>query len=318
LPNDDRRIVITADIQPQMNLTSDSKILVQGILEPLGTLFAPLMQAYGTKVVAGVSPGYGGQQLKGIPVFDMVEQALASEGRVDATILFVHPYEVLDAALEAIAAGIPQIVIITEGVPPLDMVRLIRKAEANETLVVGPNSPGVIIPGQILLGMHPPEFYMPGSVGLISRSGTLTYEIARELTRSGFGQSIGVGVGGDRIIGSSFQQWLQILDEDEQTEVIVLVGEIGGDSEEVAAHYIAEAIDTPVVAYIAGHKAPRGQMMGHAGAIIASQVAGLGADLGTPESKVAAFKKAKVPIAHRPSEVPDLVKKALQSNKKKS
>ncbi|MBE9181862.1 CoA-binding protein [Oculatella sp. LEGE 06141] len=301
-----------------MNFTSDSKILVQGIVEPLGALFAPLMQSYGTQVVAGVSPGHGGQKHQGIAVFDMVEQALSKTGTVDATVIFVDPYEVLDAALEAIAAGIRHIVIITAGVPPMDMVHLVRKAEATETLLVGPNSPGIIVPGQILLGIHPAEFYTPGSIGLISRSGTLTYEIARELTRAGFGQSIGVGIGGDRIVGSSFQQWLQILDEDEPTEAIVLVGEIGGDSEEVAAHYIAEAIDKPVVAYIAGRTAPKGQIMGHAGAIIASQIAGLGADIGTAESKMAAFKQAKIPVAKRPSDIPDLIKKALQPSKRKS
>jgi succinyl-CoA synthetase alpha subunit len=226
-------------------------------------------------------------------------------------------YLVLDAALEAIAAGIRQLVLITEGVPPLDLVSLSRKAEATETLVVGPNSPGIIVPGQLLLGTHPAEFYTPGSVGLVSRSGALTYEVALELTRAGFGQSIALGVGSDRIVGSSFQQWLQILDEDDHTEVIVLVGEIGGDSEEVAAQYIGEAIDKPVIAYIAGRTAPKGQMMGHAGAVIASQVADLGLHVGTAESKIAAFKHVKVPVADRPSQIPDLVKKALHPTAKK-
>lgn len=192
------------------------------------------------------------------------------------------------------------------------MVHLLRKAEATETLIVGPNSPGIIVPGQLLLGTFPADFYTPGSVGLVSRSGTLTHEIALELTRAEFGQSIAVGVGGDRIVGSSLQQWLQILDEDEQTDVIVLVGEIGGDSEEVAAHYITEAIDKPVIAYIAGRTSPKGQLMGHAGAIIASQITDLSVETGTAESKIAAFKHAKVPVADRPSQIPDLVKKALQ------
>ena len=300
-----------------MNFTSDSKVLIQGITEPLGSVYAPLMQDYGSQIVAGISPGHGGQKLKGIPVFDLVEQALLNVGAVDTSIIFVPPYQVLDAALEAIAAGIRQLILITEGVPPMDMMRLSRVAEATETLVIGPNCPGMIVPGQILLGTHPAEFYMPGTVGLVSRCGTLTYEVARELTRAGFGQSIGLGIGGDRIIGSTFQQWLQILDEDEQTEAIVLVGEIGGDSEEVAARYIMEAIDKPVVAYIAGRTAPKGQSMGHAGAIIASQVAGLGVEVGTAESKVAAFRQAKVPIAERPSQIPDLVKQVLQNIAKK-
>lgn len=297
-----------------MNLTSDSKVLVQGILDPLGAVYTPLMKEYGTKVIAGVSPGCSGQTVAGIPIYDMVEHALEQVGMVDVTVIFDHPYAVLDAALEAIAAGIRQIVLITEGVPPLDMVRLLRKAEATETLVVGPNCPGIIIPGQILLGTHPPSFYTPGSVGLVSRSGTLTYEIAKELSYAGLGQSIVVGIGGDRIVGSSFQQWLQILEEDDQTEAIVLVGEIGGDSEEVAAHYVAEVLDKPVIAYLAGRTAPRGQLMGHAGAIIAS-LAGMGADIGTAESKLAAFKKARIPVADRPSQIPVLVQKVLKKKK---
>ncbi|MBD1862003.1 MULTISPECIES: CoA-binding protein [Trichocoleus] len=295
-----------------MNFNPDSKVLVQGITEPLGKLYTPLMKAYGTNIVAGISPGYGGQQLEDIPIFNMVEQALPTVGPVDTTILFVSPYLILDAALEAIAAGIRQIIIVTEGMPPLDMVHLTRKAEATDTLIVGPNCPGIIVPGQnVLLGTHPAEFYTPGPVGLISRSGTLTYEIALELTRSGLGQSIGVGIGGDSIVGSSFPQWLQSLDEDDTTEVIVLVGEIGGDSEEVAARYIAEVIDKPVIAYLAGRTVPKGKHMGHAGAIIAAQVAELGTEIGTAESKIAAFKRANIPVAERPSQIPALVKKAL-------
>jgi len=234
-----------------MIFTPASKVIVQGIMEPLGLTCAPMMKAYGTHVVAGISPGFGGQILKGIPVFDMLEQAIPMVGPVDAAVICTPPYAALDAALEAIAAGIRQVILISQGIPPLDMVHLIRQAEATETLIVGPNSPGIIVPGQILLGIHPPNLYTPGTVGLISRSGTLTYEVAWTLTQAGLGQSIGVSIGGDTIVGSSFQQWLQILDEDDRTEVIVVVGEIGGDSEEAAAHYIAEAIDKPVIAYIA-------------------------------------------------------------------
>lgn len=294
-----------------MNFTPDSKVLIQGITEPLGTVYATLMRNYGTQVVAGVSSGYGGQTVDGIPVYNMVEQALRQVGRVETTVIFVPPYLVLDAALEAIAAEIRQIIVITEGVPPLDMVRLVHTAEAHDVLVVGPNSPGIIVPDKILLGTHPPTFYTPGAVGIVSRSSTLTYEIAQTLTHAGLGQSIAVGIGGDRIIGSSFQQWLQILEEDEATEAIVLVGEIGGDSEEVAAGYIAEVIDKPVVAYIAGRTSPKGQPIGHAGAIIAARWAGMGAEVGTAESKLAAFKQAKIPVADRPSQVAELVSKAL-------
>lgn len=295
-----------------MNFAIDSRVLVQGIAEPLGALYVPLMQSYGTSILAGVSPAFGGTETAGILVFDLVEQAIEQVGYVDVAVLFVSPYTMLDAALESMAAGIRQLVLVTEGVPPLDMVRLLREAEATDTFVVGPSSPGIIIPNQILLGTHPPYCYQPGTVGIISRSGTLTAEVALELTRAGLGQSIAVGIGGDAIVGSSFQQWLQILEEDEQTEVIVLVGEIGGESEETAARYIAEAIEKPVIAYIAGSTAPEGQQIAHARAIIASRVARLGAEVGSAESKLAAFKRAKVPVADRPSKIPKLVIQALE------
>lgn len=301
-----------------MNFTPNNRVLIQGIAEPLGSTYTPLMQAYGTNIVGGVSPGYGGKVYRGIPVFDLVEMAMLAVGEIDTTIIFTHPYAALDAALEAIAAGIRQLILITEGIPPLDLVNLLRKAEATETLIVGPNSPGIIVPGQLLLGIHPTEFYTPGTVGLISRSGTLTYEIAKELTLAGLGQSMGICIGGDTVVGSSFPQWLEILDEDEHTEVIVIVGEIGGDSEEAAAHYIAEAIDKPVVAYIAGHTAPKGRRIGHAGAIIASQISELGSEIGTANSKINAFERAKIPIANYPSQIPTLVKKALKAHVRQS
>jgi succinyl-CoA synthetase alpha subunit len=293
-----------------MNLTPESKVLIQGFYEPSSSTHAARMKAYGTNVVAGINPGLGGQTLEDIPVFDLVEQAVAVVGPIDTTIIFVPPYQALDAALEAIAAGIRQLVIISSGMPPLDMVHLLRKAEATETLVVGPNSPGIIVPGKILLGTHASEFYTPGTVGIVSRSSTLTYEIALQLTKAKLGQSIGVSIGSDTITGSSFLQWLQILDEDEATQAIVLVGEPGGNSEEAAARYIAEAIDKPVIAYIAGRQAPVGKHWGHTGTLAA--VVGRGANVGTTQSKITAFKEAKVPIAERPSQIPELVKKALK------
>jgi succinyl-CoA synthetase alpha subunit len=293
-----------------MKLTPESKVLVQGMTEPLSSTHAARMKAYGTNVVAAVSPGQGGETLHDIPLFNLVEQALAEVGPVDTTIIFVPPYQALDAALEAIVAGIRQLIIISAGMPPLDMVKLLHKAEATETLVVGPNSPGIIVPGKILLGNHASEFYTPGSVGIVSRSTTLTYEIALELTKVELGQSIGVSIGSDAITGSSFIQWLQILDEDETTKAIVLVGELGGNSEEAAARYIAEAIDKPVIAYIAGCYAPTGKHWGHTGTLAA--MVGRGDNVGTAQSKLEAFKAAKVPIAERPSEIPALVKKALK------
>jgi len=292
-----------------MKLKPDGKVLIQGMTASLWSPYIARMQAYGAQIVAAVSPGEGGTD-SDLPVFDLVEQAVAAVGAIDTTIIFVPPYQALDAALEAISSGIKQIIIISAGVPPLDMVRLLRKAEANETIILGPNSPGIIIPDKLLLGTHASEFYTPGSIGIVSRSTTLTYEIALELTKAGLGQSIAVSIGSDAIIGSSFLQWLQILDEDETTEAIVLVGEPGGNSEEAAARYIAEAIDKPVIAYIAGCYAPAGKHWGHTGTLAA--VVGRGDNVGTARSKLEAFKAAKVPVAERPSQIPELVKKALK------
>ena len=292
-----------------MNLRPDSRVLIQGFYDPFSSIYAARMKAYGTNVVAGVNPGQGGLTLSDISVFDSVDQALLAVGPVDTTILFVPPYKALDAALEAIAAGIRQIVILA-GMPPLDMVQLLRKAEVTETLILGPNTPGIIVPGKILLGTHASEFYTPGPVGIVSRSSTLTYEIARSLTQAGLGQSVGVSIGSDGITGSSFLQWLQILDEDETTQVIVLIGQPGGNSEEAAARYIAEAIDKPVVAYIAGLHAPVGKHWGHAGTLAA--IVGRGVDFGTAQGKIAAFEAATVPVAALPAQIPDLVRKALK------
>lgn len=295
-----------------MNLTPDSKVLVQGITQPLGSYHAARMKAYGTNLVAGVSAGQGGQELHGIPVFDLVEEARHQRGPFDATIIFVESYWVLDAALEAIEAGIPQIIIVTGGIPPLDMVRLLRKAQITETLIVGPSSSGIIVPGKVLLGTQESNFYTPGSIGLISRAGTLTYEVALALTQAELGQSIGVNLGTDAIVGSSFHQWLRVLATDESTQAIVLVDQTGGGSEEETAQYIAKAIDKPVVAYVAGCYTPVDKQVGNASAIIAAQLSGPVTNASTAQHKVAAFKQAKVPVAERPSQIPDLVRKALK------
>ncbi|WGV24697.1 succinate--CoA ligase subunit alpha [Halotia branconii] len=292
-----------------MNLTPDSKVLIQGFSEFISATHIAQMKAYGTNLVAGVNPGSGGQQLYDLPIFDLVEEVVEQFGAIDTTIICVHPYQVLDAALEAIASHIRQIIIISAGVPPLDMVQLLRKAEAGETLIVGPNSPGIIVPGKILLGTQPSEFYTPGSVGIVSRSSTLTYEVAWELTKAGLGQSISVSIGSDAIVGSSFLQWMQILDEDETTEAIVLVGQPGGDSEEAAARYITEAIDKPVVAYIAGRQAPAIKNWRQTGNL--ATVIGRAPNFGTAQSKLAAFQAADVPVAERPSQISELLKKAI-------
>lgn len=295
-----------------MNLTPESKVLVQGIIQPLGSYHAARMKAYGTNIVAGVSAGQGGQEVHGIPVFDLVEQAHYHCGPIDATVIFVSSYGVLDAALEAIDAGIPHIILVTGGIPPLDMVRLLRKAQATKTLIVGPSSSGIIVPGKILLGTQESEFYTPGSVGLISRAGTLTYEVALALTQSGFGQSIVVNLGTDAIVGSSFQQWLKVIAKDTSTKAIVLVDQTGGGSEEETVQYIADAMNKPVVAYVAGCYTPVDKQVGNASAIIAAQLSGPVTNASTAQHKVAAFKQAKVPVAERPSQISDLVKKALK------
>ncbi|MBW4576917.1 MAG: CoA-binding protein [Aphanothece sp. CMT-3BRIN-NPC111] len=294
-----------------MNLRPD-RVLIQGITEPLGSYYAVRMKAYGTNVVGGVSPGQGGQLLDGIPIFDLVEQALPVVGRVDTTIIFVQPYWAIDAALEAIAAGIRQIILVTAGIPPLDMVCLLRKAEDTGTVILGPSSSGIIVPEKILLGIQESEFYTPGVVGLISRSGTLTYEVAWELTQAGLGESICVSLGRDAIVGSGFPQWLKALDEDESTKAIVLVGQAGGGREEATAEYIAAAIDKPVVAYFAGSHAPLDRRMGDANNIISYHMSMPIPESGTAQRQITAFKQAKIPVAKRPSQIPELVKKALK------
>ncbi len=294
-----------------MNLTPDSKVIIQGFSEFISATHIAQMKAYGTNLVAGVNPGYSGNKLYDLPIFDLVEQVVDKFGVIDTTIICVHPYQVLDAALEAMGSGIGQIIIISPGVPPLDMVDLFRRAEAEETIIVGPNSPGIIVPGKILLGTHPSEFYKPGQVGILSRSTTLTYEIAWELTEAGLGQSISVSIGSDGIVGSSFIQWLHILDEDENTHAIVLVGQPGGGREEAAASYICEMIDKPVIAYIAGVHAPPAKHWRQTGTLAA--VIGRDREFGTAKSKLAAFHQAKIPVAQRPSQIAELVKKALKS-----
>ena len=292
-----------------MNLTPKSKVLIQGFSEFICAIHITQMKACGTNILAGISPGYGGQEIYSLPMFDLVEEAINEFGTIDTTIICVHSYQVLDAALEAIASGIHQIIIISPGVPPLDMVKLLRKAEGSETLIVGPNSPGIIVPGKILLGTQPAEFYTPGAVGIISRSTTLTYEVARELTTAGVGQSISVSIGSDALVGSSFIQWLQILDEDDSTQAIVLVGQPGGGSEEDAARYIREAIDKPVVAYIAGTQVPPTKHWRQIGTL--TDAIKHDPDFGSAKNKLAALSEAEVPVAKSPSEIPKLVKKIL-------
>lgn len=285
-------------------LNKNSKIVVQGATGGMGSTHTKLMLDYGTKVVAGVTPGKGGTDVHGVPVYNTVSEAVDKTG-ADVSVLFVPPLLAKDAAYEAIESGIKLLIVITEGIPPLDEVKIQDRARERGVTVVGPNCPGVITPGECLVGIHPGSIYKPGRVGMVSRSGTLTYEVALSLTNAGLGQSTCVGIGGDPVPGLGFVDVLKLFEADKDTDVICLMGEIGGTAEESAAELIASgAIKKPVVAYIAGRTAPEGKRMGHAGAIISG-------DKGTVESKEKAFAKAKVPVAKLPSEMVELVKKAL-------
>ncbi|MGB7442716.1 MAG: CoA-binding protein [Coleofasciculaceae cyanobacterium] len=295
-----------------MNLTSDSKVLIQGITQTLGSYHAARMKAYGTNVVAGVSPGLGGSEVHGIPVFDLVEQAWQQVGSIDVTIIFVESYQALDAALEAIDAGIRQVILVTGEIPPLDIVRLLRKAKITDTLIIGPSSSGIVIPDQALLGTQETEFYTPGPVAIISRAGNLTYEVALSLTKAKLGQSIVVNLGCEPIVSSSFEQWLPLLAQHKSTEAIVLVDQTGGSGAEATAELVADVIDKPVVTYVVGSYTPVDKQLNDAGAVIAAQLSGPITKINTAQHKVEAYRQAKVLVAEIPSQIPGLVKKVLK------
>jgi succinyl-CoA synthetase alpha subunit len=279
----------------------DTRLLVQGITGRAGEFHAGRMLAYGTRVVAGVTPGKGGQRAcEGrVPVCDTVAEAVAATG-ANASIIYVPAPSAADAIREAAGAGVPLVVCITEGIPVQDMIRISAHLEGTRTRLIGPNCPGVFSPGQSSVSIIPGHIAMPGSVGIVSRSGTLTYEVIQALTDRGIGQSTCVGIGGDPIVGTSFVEILDMFEQDAATEQVVLIGEIGGRAEQRAAAFIAEHMSKPVVAFVAGRMAPPGRRMGHAGAIIE----GSG---GTAASKIAAFEAVGVPVAAHPGEVPDLV-----------
>ncbi|MBC7093644.1 succinate--CoA ligase subunit alpha [Candidatus Bipolaricaulota bacterium] len=285
-------------------IDADTHVLVQGITGSEGAFHTRHMVAYGTKVVAGVTPGKGGQTLDGIPVYDSVAEAVERH-RVDASVLFVPAASAPDAMLEAADAGIPLLVCITEGIPLHAMLRTYHLLKGYRVRLIGPNCPGIISPGKAKVGVIPSAVFRPGPVGIVSRSGTLTYEIAHHLSSSGFGQSTVVGIGGDPIVGSSFTDLLPLFEEDPQTELVVLVGEIGGNAEEEAAEYVAEHMEKPVVAYMAGFSAPPGKRMGHAGAIITGSE-------GTAQAKAERLEKKGIPVARTPAQVATLVKEALR------
>jgi succinyl-CoA synthetase alpha subunit len=281
---------------------SDTKAIVQNITGSQGTFHTKLMLEYGTKIVGGTAPGKGGMQVQGMPVFDTVKEAVSKTG-ANASIIFVPAPFARDAALEAISHGLSPIVLITEGIPIRDSMEIMAQAKERGCVIVGPNTPGIITPGECKLGIMPAHVFKKGEVGLASRSGTLTYEIAASLTRAGLGQSTCLGLGGDPIVGLSFVDILEMFGKDPQTKSIALVGEIGGNAEELAAEYIKETkYPKPVAAYVAGRAAPPGKRMGHAGAIIMGKT-------GTAESKLEALKAAGVRVALKPGEVARLLAK---------
>lgn len=284
-------------------LGRDTRVLVQGMGRE-GSFHAARMKEYGTKVVAGTKPGSGGTSVDGTPIFDTVSKAVDSTG-ANASIIFVPAPGAMDAMLEAIDAGLDLVVCITEGTPVADMLRVASVLERSATTLIGPNCPGAITPGECKLGIMPAENFSPGPVGFVSRSGTLTYEIADALSRAGLGQTTCLGIGGDPVIGLPTPEAVRLLNEDPATEVMVIVGEIGGSAEEKAAEYMRAFAKKPAVAFIAGRSAPPGKRMGHAGAIVSG-------NQGTAESKVKAFEAAGIPVANATSEIPGLVKKALR------
>jgi len=285
-------------------VNNNTKLLVQGITGRDGSFHTLKMKAYGTNVVAGVSPGKGGQNVEGIPVFNTVEDAVKATG-ANTSVIFVPAPLAADAILEAADAGIELVICISEGVPTLDMVRATSYLKKKGTKLIGANCPGLITPGEAMVGILPGDIFMKGNVGLMSRSGTLTYLMVSLLTSNGLGQSTCVGIGGDPVAGLYYLELLQMFQDDPQTEAIVLIGEIGGDAEERAADYIKKHITKPVVAFIAGQTAPPGKRMGHAGAIISS-------GSGTADEKIAAFESIGVPVARRPVELPVLLKKLMK------
>ncbi len=286
-------------------IDKNTNAIVQGATGKQGSFHMRLMQNYGTRIFAGVSPGKGGTEVSGVPIFNTVKEA-KEKYTLNASILFVPAQSAADATYEALENGIKTIVIITEHIPIRDSISIMAHAQQVQSLIIGPNTPGIITPGVCKLGIMPANVFARGNVGIISRSGTLTYEIADGLTKRGIGQSTCLGIGGDPVLGLSFIDALELFNSDNQTEAVVLVGEIGGDLEEVTAEYIKTMrYPKPVVAYIAGRFAPAEKRMGHAGAIILGNA-------GSAKSKIEAFESVGVSVAQKPSDVAELVSLALR------
>jgi succinyl-CoA synthetase alpha subunit len=286
-------------------INSNTKVLVQGITGNEGSFHTQRMREYGTQIVAGVTPGKGGSDFEGIPIYNTVAEAVAKH-TIDASAIFVPAPFAADAVLEAADAGVKLIVCITEHIPVHQMLKVVHVVAHKGSRLIGPNCPGVISPGKSKVGILPNHVFKPGPVGIVSRSGTLTYEIADQLSRAGIGQSTVVGIGGDPIIGSSFIDILGLFQKDRQTKAVVLVGEIGGTDEERAAEFISREMTKPVVAYIAGFAAPPGKRMGHAGAIISGSE-------GTAQAKAQALEAHGIPVARTPKQIVEFVQAALQA-----
>lgn len=286
-------------------INQHTRVMVQGITGRDGSFHARSMVADGTRIVGGVTPGKGGQALDGIPVFNSVADCRQATG-ANCTVIFVPAKFAIAAVREAADAGVELIVCITEGVPVLDMIACYPYVRERGVRLIGPNCPGLISPGQCKVGIMPARIHLPGHIGVISRSGTLTYEVVYSLTSAGLGQSTCIGIGGDPIVGSGFIDMLEAFGKDPDTHGVVLIGEIGGEEEEAAADYIRQHMRIPVVAFISGRTAPPGKRMGHAGAIISG-------GKGTPEAKIEAFQRVGVDVADRPDEIPGLLRKKLKS-----